>query len=413
MTISLCMIVKDEAATLDRCLASVAEVVDEIIVVDTGSVDATQAIAARHNARVYTIDWPQDFSVARNISLSYATGDWVLVLDGDEVLDKAAGQQLKQLAQSASIPGLAAANVVAVNLLRQEVGAPQSPYTLITRFFRRLPTIAFNRPYHETVDDSIANLQHQQPQWQVMDLDHVAIYHTGYTPELVLQRNKFDRAKTLMEGYLEQQPQDSCVLNKLAALYLEQNDPDHALTLLNQALENVAGLDPLTRYELFYHRGLALGHHDPAMAAQDYERALQESVLPRLQLGALINYGNLKKAQGDLLGAIALFQKAIEIAPNLAIAHYNLGVTQRLRGYLTDAIAAYQQTISLEPNYAEAHQNLGVALFKLGKLPEALESFGRAVQLYETLNPIQAKSVKERVKALGIPPALLAQSYFA
>jgi len=413
MTISLCMIVKDEAATLDRCLTSVAGIVDEVIVVDTGSTDATQAMAARHNAQVYSIDWPHDFSVARNVSLSYATCDWVLVLDGDEVLDRSAGQQLKQLAQGASIQGLVSENVVAVNLLRQEVGAPQAPYSLITRFFRRLPTITFARPYHETVDDSITDLQHQDPRWQVINLDQIAIFHTGYTPEAVIQRDKFNRAKTLMEGYLKQHPQDSFLLNKLAALYLEQNNPVFALTLLDQALENVADLDPLTRYELFYHRGLAQGQHNPIMAAQDYERALQQPVLTRLQLGALINYGNLKKAQGDLLGAITLFQQAIKIAPDLAIAHYNLGVTQRLRGYLADAIAAYQQAIILEPNYAEAYQNLGVALFKLGKLPEALESFGRAAKLYETLNPSQAKSIKEKVKALGIPPTLLAQSYFA
>ena len=94
MTISLCMIVRDEAATLAQCLDSVEGVVDEIIVVDTGSTDATGEIAARYQARVYYLDWPDDFAAARNVSLAHATEDWVLVLDAEEVLNADGGQQL-------------------------------------------------------------------------------------------------------------------------------------------------------------------------------------------------------------------------------------------------------------------------------------------------------------------------------
>jgi len=86
MTLSLCMIVKDEEAMLGRSLAAVRGAVDEIIVVDTGSADRTVEIARAHGARVLHHEWTGDFAAARNVSFEAATGDWVMYLDADEVL---------------------------------------------------------------------------------------------------------------------------------------------------------------------------------------------------------------------------------------------------------------------------------------------------------------------------------------
>jgi glycosyltransferase involved in cell wall biosynthesis len=85
--ISVCMIVKNEEKFLKRCLTSLQGKVDEIIVVDTGSTDSTIAIAKQFNTRIYNFKWNNDFAEARNESLSYATGDYILVLDADEYLD--------------------------------------------------------------------------------------------------------------------------------------------------------------------------------------------------------------------------------------------------------------------------------------------------------------------------------------
>jgi glycosyltransferase involved in cell wall biosynthesis len=86
ITISLCMIVKNEEQTLERCLSSVAGIPDEIVIVDTGSGDATKEIARRFTANVYDFDWIDDFAAARNDSFSHATMDYVLWLDADDVL---------------------------------------------------------------------------------------------------------------------------------------------------------------------------------------------------------------------------------------------------------------------------------------------------------------------------------------
>ena len=99
MTLGLCMIVKDEAAVLGRCLDSAAGVFDEIIIVDTGSTDATKEIARRYTKDVFDFAWRQDFAAARNFSFAKATADYCMWLDADEVLlpkDAAALRALKE-----------------------------------------------------------------------------------------------------------------------------------------------------------------------------------------------------------------------------------------------------------------------------------------------------------------------------
>ena len=87
-TVSLCMIVKDEEKYLARCLQSAKTIVDEMIVVDTGSSDRTKELATIFGAKVFDFAWENDFSSARNYSLSKASGDWILVLDADEMISE-------------------------------------------------------------------------------------------------------------------------------------------------------------------------------------------------------------------------------------------------------------------------------------------------------------------------------------
>ena len=96
-TFSLCMIVKNEAQVLARCLDSVADIMDEIIIVDTGSTDATKEIAKRYTAKVYDFPWVDDFSLARNFAFEKAGCDYIYSADADEVLDEKNREALKNL----------------------------------------------------------------------------------------------------------------------------------------------------------------------------------------------------------------------------------------------------------------------------------------------------------------------------
>ena len=88
ITISLCMIVKNEERVLKRCLDSVRDLVDEIIIVDTGSTDATKRIAAGYTDKIYDLTWNDDFSAARNFAFSKATKEYIYSADADEVLSE-------------------------------------------------------------------------------------------------------------------------------------------------------------------------------------------------------------------------------------------------------------------------------------------------------------------------------------
>ncbi len=100
ITISLCMIVKNEEAVLSRCLDSVADLMDEIIIVDTGSEDATKEIAARYTDKVYDFDWTFDFSAARNFAFSKAGMEYIYSADADEVLSSENRERFSLLKES-------------------------------------------------------------------------------------------------------------------------------------------------------------------------------------------------------------------------------------------------------------------------------------------------------------------------
>ncbi len=99
-TISLCMIVKNEELHLARCLDSVAELVDEIIVVDTGSTDRTIEIASEYTSKVYSYPWKDDFSDARNYSFSKASMDYCMWMDADDILKDTEKEKFLNLKQT-------------------------------------------------------------------------------------------------------------------------------------------------------------------------------------------------------------------------------------------------------------------------------------------------------------------------
>ena len=85
VTISLCMIVKNEEDVIGRCLDSVSDLVDEINIVDTGSTDRTKEIVAKYTDRIFDFEWIDDFSAARNFSFQQATRQYILWLDADDI----------------------------------------------------------------------------------------------------------------------------------------------------------------------------------------------------------------------------------------------------------------------------------------------------------------------------------------
>lgn len=394
MDLSLCMIVKNEEAALPRTLASVKDVVDEMVVLDTGSRDRTCEIAREFGARVYHFEWGDDFAAARNECLKYATGDWILVLDADEVLVPEIVPHIKQ--------GIQGDRTLVINLIRQEIGASQSPYSLVSRLFRHRHDIRFSRPYHAMVDDSVAEILQREPEWKIVALADVAILHSGYQQDAIATKNKFQKAQVAMERYITYYPNDAYACSKLGALYVESGLIQRGIDLLTKGL-TIVPIDDSIIYELNYHLGIAYRHQQQFVKAKEhYQAAINTNVFPAIKLGAYNNLGNLLKDEGDLTSAQMAYKAALKIDPTFATGHYNLGLTLKAAGNLTDAIAYYRQAIKIDPEYAEAHQNLAVALLKIGKMPESLAEFKRAIALHEQRRPFEAERLRRGLQEMGL-----------
>jgi glycosyltransferase involved in cell wall biosynthesis len=422
MKISLCMIVKNEEANLPKCLGSVKDFVDEIIVLDTGSTDKTPQVAEQFGAKVYYSEWKNNFSIARNEALKYVTGDWILVLDADESLTPEIIPSLKAVIQKEEY--------IVINLVREEVGSTQSPYSLVSRLFRNHPDIYFNQPYHALIDDSVMAILTKEPNWEVGYLPGVAILHTGYQKAIINQQNKSAKAAAAMEEFFADHPYDPYICSKLGALYIEMGKINEGMELLHRGLNQILGNQvnedkkPLSKlkylqsqkveisidedinydivYELHYHLGIGYTNlKDLPLAISHYQAAVKLPIYPLLKLGGYNNLGNLLKIIGDLPAAKIAYQTAIKIDPNFVIGYYNLGMVCKSMGLFAEAVDCYCNTINLNPNYAEAYQNLGVVLLKIGNISDALEAFKYAISLHEQSNPQEAQRLHQSLKEMG------------
>ncbi|MBR1861523.1 MAG: glycosyltransferase [Lachnospiraceae bacterium] len=149
MTVSVCMIVKNEEKVLARCLDSIADLAEEIIIVDTGSVDKTKEIAGRYTDKIYDFQWINDFSAARNYAFSLASMDYIYSADADEVLDGENRERFRILKDNL---------LPEIEIVQMKYGNQLENGTVYNfdeeyrpKLFKRLRTFTWIEPVHETV----------------------------------------------------------------------------------------------------------------------------------------------------------------------------------------------------------------------------------------------------------------------
>lgn len=198
-SLAVCLIARNEAANMPRALASVRDVADEIIVTDTGSTDDTRKIAAGFGAKVFEFPWCDDFSAARNVSLSHASTDWVLWLDADEELRSETVPVLRNAVENPR--GLAHM------ILRRDFFAPNDfdRYSLSwqMRLFRRRADLRFIGRCHPHFAVRLDTLARQEG--LIYSPIDVELNHYGYV-EPRLRRAKMERAARLLELELKDRP---------------------------------------------------------------------------------------------------------------------------------------------------------------------------------------------------------------
>lgn len=261
--ISLCMIVRDEAENLPRCLESALPWVDEVCIVDTGSTDDTVAIAERLGARVEHFEWCDDFAQARNASLAMATEPWVLVLDADETITEDSGEALKG---AVSDPEAQAWLVFQDN---EDADGDVHPLA-VPRLFRNRPEIRFSRPVHESVMESLREIGFGEP--QTCD---VHLHHTGYLPEVLQERDKYARNVEILRRRVAEVPNDLFSAYKLATSLRGPDRLGERLEAFAHAASVAAEMTRAERREYLFLPLLHDGYADCLIRAGDLTTALR------------------------------------------------------------------------------------------------------------------------------------------
>lgn len=288
-TVSLCMIVKNEETHLMHCLDSVADLVDEIVIVDTGSTDRTMEIASGYTTKVYSHPWKDDFSDARNESFSRATMEYCMWMDADDVLEESERDKFLQLKQS--LPPDADMVMMKYHTSFDEAGNPSFTYYR-ERWIRNCAGYRWAGAVHEVIPPSgrvvYSDIAVSHKKTGAGDPDrNLRIYqkalaagetleprHQYYYGRELYYHGMYEEAVSVLEAFLLER--DGWVENKIEACsvcadcYLQLGQDEAALNTLLRSM----GFD-LPRAELCCELGkYFLERGDYRIAVYWYETAL-------------------------------------------------------------------------------------------------------------------------------------------
>lgn len=324
--ISLCMIAKDEEQFLQSCLDSVHNLVDEIILVDTGSTDGTIEIAESFGAKIFHYKWDDDFSKPRNVSLEKATGDWILVMDPDERLAVRDHVLIRQLLSAENKAfSLPTRNYVFAkkpfmsysdsNDIYADMNE-EMPFYWVSdkvRLFPNNKNIKFKGPVHEMVESSL------KQEGIVIDKSPVPIHHYS----------QLDKRRSRYKRFFYMNITRKKVLNdpKNAKAYLELGKEYFNLRLYHRAIQT-------------FRNGINLTE-DKNLLSELYDKKSK----------AYVKQGNLVEAEKDAKNA-------------LNFNNFNIGAADNL-------LRIYLETRSFE-KVKEMHLRIGKILFNLKRYEKAV-----------------------------------------
>lgn len=355
-TISLCLIVRDEAELLPRFLQHAAGLWDDLCVVDTGSRDASVALLRAAGARVIERPWDDDFSAARNAGLEAATGDWIVYLDADEMIRPDAVAALRALSRD---PQAGAATVRMINPLPH--GHTQEARLL--RAFRNHPGIRFVHRIHEEVETAVgAFLRRTGLALRALD---APIDHLGYVRERAAARGKKQRDLGLLRQSLADDPHDfysHFKLLELARFWADAELARQTAAACQQALVDAGGAglgDAPWGGDLVALMAGSLHREEPARAlevANQFAAQVTATAALRLRQGEWHELlGQTAAAAESFTAALAFADRATErelatVRPLMGLARLALARPQGIE----DAWALTEQALAHNPRDPEA-----------------------------------------------------------
>ena len=365
--VSLCMIVKDEEANLARCLASVKPIVDEMVVVDTGSTDRTRDIAEFFGAWVYEFEWSGDFAEARNFSLSKAKGDWILIMDADEIISPLDyGRFRKLVAKKPS--RLTAYSVITRNYCNMvntigwisntgQYGSEEAGLGWLSsekvRLFSKSRQVKFEGAVHEMVDPVLKRLSAEIKKCPVL------VHHYGRLNAKNLARKH--------QAYYE-----------IGLKKLQKNGGE--IGTIRELATQAAVLERFSEAIDLWQKFLSM---EPGEAAVAFAYVNMVSVYIRMQ-----EYGK----------AIESARKAVSMAPQMKEAQYNLGIAELYNGNAEAAFNIFKKLADSHPDFPPAQFLLAASNYCRNGATEAKINFRQIKQ--SAFGPTLIYSVTELAEGL-------------
>ncbi|GAK40089.1 hypothetical protein TCA2_2579 [Paenibacillus sp. TCA20] len=349
--ISLCMIVRDEALFLEQCLASVASVVSEMIIVDTGSTDQSVDIARQYGATVVHMDWQSDFAAARNESLRHAAQPWVLIMDADEQWVE--GQQSRLFSLLEASDGVYGFEVEIKSLLGRS--GEESVTDSACRIFRNDTRIRFKGRIHEEAATSILALGAN-----TLRASGLQLLHYGYLDHIVKQRNKSERNVQLINEALLQEPDSRILQYALGTEYFQLGEYDAAVRILEPLLD---GMPPEAGYasDVFLKTIFALRekgelHQAVEKAEEGVSRYPGFADLQELKAVLLMDLGRDDEALGVLTNISHSREYTSVSGAGTYRSSYLMGIVYERMGEGKRACEAYEKAVEANPDYVPAWQ---------------------------------------------------------
>lgn len=372
--ISACVIVKNEAKNLPTWLAAVRKFADEMVVVDTGSVDETKAIAQAAGARVYDFAWINDFSAAKNFAIGKARGRWIVFPDADEYFDEASQKRIPALLKS-----LEGKNVLGVTcpLINIDIDDNNRVMEAIVqlRIFRNLPQLRYQGYIHEV----LAGI----PLQSLYLARELTVYHTGYSSRQ--QMKKFTRNLEMLEMWKKEYGDEPKEWHYFMDTYYGLNNYEQAIDYARMIIgnEELPVHDRKKAWETWASSCLK-GGHTIRGAVGVLEKGLQE--FPR--------FYRLKSMMGLCLFEGRVYEAAENILREALAGEKELEERQ-------DDEAVTDSSRRLLPRI---HARLGEMAYMKGKETEALEEYVSALQLNRHLRDVVC-AFQSLLQKQGITPA--------